>query len=282
MSSIPHPQDGHAERIAQTLVEARLAARALPGFPGLLPERLADAYAVQDLAIGIWPTAVAGWKVGYIAPERQERGGDDRVTGPVFADRIWADRGLRMPLPVIAGGFAAVEAEYIFRLGQDADPSQTRFDPEQAVSLVAALHIGVELAGSPMADINERGPNAVVSDFGNNAGVILGDEIPDWRGRADGSLHCETWVEGQCVGRGGAGRIHGGLLGALAFALGRCARRGMPARAGMLITTGAATGIHDVRIGQHCELRFTGLGAIRCEVIEARPGSSGFAGAAPA
>lgn len=276
MSSIPHAQDRHSERIAQALVEARLAARALPGFPGLLPQSLSEAYAVQDRAVGLWPTAVAGWKVGYIAPDRQERGGDDRVTGPVFADRIWADRGVRMPLPVIPGGFAAVEAEYIFRLGQDADPNQTRFDAKHAASLVTTLHIGVELASSPLADINERGPNAVVSDFGNNAGVILGMEVPSWRGRPDGSLHCETWVEGQCVGRGGAGRIHGGLLGALAFALGRCARRGMPAKAGMLITTGAATGIHVVRIGQHCELRFTGLGAVRCEVIAAQPGSSGF------
>jgi 2-keto-4-pentenoate hydratase len=274
---MPHAQDGPSDAIARTLVEARLAARALSGFPGELPATLAEAYAAQDRAIARWPTALAGWKVGYIAPERQEPGGDDRVTGPVFADRIWADQGSASRLPVIPGGFAAVEAEYIYRLGADADPDRMSWSPGDAVALVAALHIGVELAGSPMADINQRGPTAVVSDFGNNAGVILGMEIPKWHERSDDSLHCETWIEGHCVGRGGAGRIHGGLAGALAFALGRCARRGLPARAGMLITTGAATGIHDVRIGQQAELRFTGLGSIRCEVIQALPGSSGFA-----
>lgn len=261
---------------SSTLVAARLAAHALPGFPGPLPASLAAAYRIQDASIRAWPSAVAGWKIGYISPDMQEAGGDDRVTGPVFADRVWHDHGASTPLPVIPGGFAAVEAEYVFRLGHDAEAGRIDWSPAQAAELVASLHIGVEFAGSPMADINQRGPAAVVSDFGNNAGVILGREISQWRERAEASLHCETWIEGSCVGRGGAGRIHGGLLGALAFALSRCARRGLPMKAGMLVTTGAATGIHDVSIGQRCELRFTGLDAIRCHAIEARPGPSGL------
>ena len=55
-------------QIAQALVSARLAATALPGFPGTLPDGLEAAYASQDAAIALWPDELAGWKVGRIVP----------------------------------------------------------------------------------------------------------------------------------------------------------------------------------------------------------------------
>ena len=47
----------------------------------------------------------------------------------------------------------------------------------EAADMVGALHIGVEPASSPLATINELGPAVVVSDFGNNAGLLLGPEV---------------------------------------------------------------------------------------------------------
>ena len=64
--------------------------------------------------------------------------------------------------------------------------------------------------------------------------------------------------------------IPGGLLDALAFTLGRCARRGLPLRAGMLVTTGAATGIHDIRAGSRAAVRFGPWGEILCRAVSAR------------
>ena len=48
----------------------------------------------------------------------------------------------------------------------------------EARELVAAVHVGVETAGSPLATINDLGPCAIVADFGNNAGLIVGPELP--------------------------------------------------------------------------------------------------------
>ena len=87
---------------------------------------------------------------------------------------------------------------------------------------------------------------------------------------------CECFIDGYSVGHGGASSITGGLLGALAFALGRCARRGMPLRAGMLVTTGAATGIHDIRVGQHAQGDFGSWGAIECHAAAATPAVGEF------
>lgn len=264
---------------ADALVAARLAARPLAQFPGQLPADLAAGYACQDAAIALWPDHVVGWKVGYIAPARRDASGEDRVSGPIFSAALWPDQpGQCLDFPVFVGGFAAVEAEYVFRLAADAPADKLEWTPQEAAALVGSLHIGVETAGSPLATINELGPAVVASDFGNNAGLILGREIEDWANPATADLQCETRIEGETVGRGGAASIPGGLLGALAFALGRCARRGLPLRAGSLVTTGAATGIHDIRVGEVAHIDFGDLGEIVCRAVPATPRSESTTG----
>jgi 2-keto-4-pentenoate hydratase len=110
----------------------------------------------------------------------------------------------------------------------------------------------------------------VAADSGNHAGLILGVEIPDWRIRANETLVCETFVEGILVGRGGAASLAGGPAASLAFALGHCAAAGRPLRRGMLVTTGAATGIHDIEAGQTARIAFDGIGEIQCVARPAR------------
>ena len=133
------------------------------------------------------------------------------------------------------------------------------------------MHVGIETASSPLATINELGPTVVVSDFGNNAGLIVGPEIPNWNEFSYDQLTSETFVDDRRVGVGGAASIPGGPLAALAFALGRCARRGLPLKAGQLISTGATTGIHDIRIGQSARVVFRDVGEIRCHAVRATP-----------
>ncbi len=259
-----------AQAVAARFVHARLAGLPLPGYPGEPPADLAAGYAIQDAAIALWPGRVAGWKVGYISPERRDRSGEDRLVGPIFAAAVWPQApGAGNEVPVFVGGFAAVEAEYVFVLSADAPAAKTHWTAEEALALVSALHIGIETAGSPLATINVLGPAVVVSDFGNNAGLVLGPEIPDWRRLDEASLRCETFIDGASVGQGGAGSVPGGLGAALAFALGRCARRGFPLRAGTLVTTGAATGIHDILPGQHARIAFHPGGELQCRALPA-------------
>jgi 2-keto-4-pentenoate hydratase len=271
LDSSPDPRpDSDSQAIAAAFVAARRAGRALSDFPGQIPADLVAAYACQDAAIALWPDAVAGWKVGYIAAAQRDGSGDPRLVGPIFRNAVWSDRPSEvLDIPVFVGGFAAVEAEYIFRLGQDVPEGKTEFSRDEALALVAALHVGVETAGSPLATINQLGPRVVVSDFGNNAGLILGPEIPDWTRVSASSLRCHCHIDGLPVGSGGAESVPDGLAASLAFALGRCARRGIRLRAGALVTTGAATGIHDIRVGQVARLDFEGIGSIQCRAVAA-------------
>jgi len=177
---------------------------------------------------------------------------------------------MSLDFPVFAGGFAAVEAELVFRLGADAPAGKLHWTLDEAEALVADLYIGIETAGSPLATINELGPRVVVSDFGNNAGMLLGPKIADWRAARAPLLDCVSFIDGRKVGAGSVETLAGGPLVALAFALSRCARNGRPLRAGHLVTTGAVTGIHDIVAGQSARVDFGAHGSLRCRAVDAR------------
>jgi len=258
--------------IAQRLVQARRAAQALPLYPGPVPSTLTEGYACQDAAIRLWQRPVVGWKVGRLPPEWEATLGEERLVGPIFEGAVQAPAaGETGRFAVITEGFAAVEAEFVFRLGADAPVDKIHYTLDEAAALVDTLLVGVELAGSPLPLINVLGPPTVVSDFGNNTGLILGPAVPRWRELAADDLTCETFIDGRLVGEGGAASIGGGLLSALAFALSRCARRGYPLRKGMLISSGAATGIHDIVAGQRARISFGRWGELQCAAETAQP-----------
>ncbi len=259
------------DEIARTFVEARRDGRSLPDFPGAIPDDLVTAYQVQDLAIGRWDDSVVGWKVGYIAAERRDSSGDDRLLGPIFKRNLWNATGSIVEIPVFAaaGGFAAVEAEYVLELLADAPADKLDWTPEEAEALPAKLHIGVEVASSPLKTINVLGPRVVVCDFGNNNGLVLGGEVPNWTRCDEPELRAQTEIDGIVVGTGGATTLPGGLRAAYAFALSRSAKRGRPLKKGELIATGNATGIHDIAVGQQALIRFAGYGDISCKAVPA-------------
>ena len=260
-----------AEQVARRFVEARLSAKALGDYPGPMPDDLQSAYAIQEAAIALWPDKIAGWKVGRINPPDSDKYGEIRLAGPIFARAVFkASHGV-VDFPVFAGGFAAVEAEYVFEIGEDAPAQKTDWSLADAEAIAERLFVGIETAGSPLATINALGPTVVISDFGNNAGLILGTEVTDWRARDLMALSCETFVNGISVGRGSAGLLPGGPIEALRFTAQHCARRGRPLAKGTLVSTGAATGIHDLIPGDTARVEFAGIGHIESRAVPMRP-----------
>ncbi len=252
---------------ARAFTLARREARPLGEYPGALPETLAAAYAVQDEAIALWPDRIAGWKLGRINPPHDARYQAGRLAGPIFSRNVWMASQTPTTFGVIAGGFAAVEAEYVLELAEPA-PDRGGWTASDAAELVGRVHVGVEIAGSPFAGINDHGPAVTASDFGNNAGLILGGSIVDWRDRLAG-LTCAMRIDDQVVGTGGAASIPGGPLDSLAFLLNLMHTRGRRLEAGQLISTGAATGVHDIAAGQSAVADFGPDGAIACRAVVA-------------
>jgi 2-keto-4-pentenoate hydratase len=263
-----HMADGSGQ-VASSLVKARGEGRALTAYPGPIPKTMEDAYAIQDAAIGLWDDAIAGWKIGLVPGSLHASLGADRLAGPIFARSVLAANGSDKPVdfPIFPGGFAAVEAELIFRMGADAPAGKTSWTDEEAAALVESVHVGVETAGSPLPMINHLGPTVVASDFGNNFGVIVGAAIPDWRKRLE-ALSASTEIDEEPVGKGRPSSLPGGgPMAGLRFLLEHLARRGRPLKAGQLVSSGAVTGVHDIRTGQVAEITFPGCGEIRCRAV---------------
>lgn len=256
--------------IASSFVGARRDALALDGYPGNLPDKLDVAYRIQDFAIQSWPDRVDGWKVGRIPPDVEDRFGIDRLAGPIFAMSIHETGNNELiDMPVFVGGFAAIEAEYVAVIGHDASPDKFDWTADEAASMIADLRIGLEIASSPLPTINELGPTAVVSDFGNNAGLIVGPSIRDWQTRDLGTMQCRAYVGNDEVGEGGAFNLTGGFVRSVQFLLELAAHRGRPLTRGQFVATGQTTGIHDVVAGQNGRLDFGDDGSLACRLVAA-------------
>ncbi len=253
--------------IVENFVTARREARALRDYPGVVPADLATAYRCQEMAIERWPDRIGGWKVARIAPHAREQYPEERLIGPAFSRNIhYASSDTVVECPVFRGGFAAVEAEIVIRVARTSPADERTWTLDEAEGYVGSVHIGVEMASSPLATLNHLGPGAVISDFGNNWGVIVGEEIKDWRSLSQ--VAAQTFIDGSHVGQGTAS-IRDGALGALAFTLGKCAQRGRRLHEGDVISTGMITGVHDVRVGQTSRCVFENYGEVQCKIVEA-------------
>ncbi len=257
--------------IAARFVRARLDARSLGAYPGEVPADLATGYRCQDFAIDLWPDQIGGWKVGRIPVEIEGRFGSDRLAGPIFRKSIrHAKNGEALEMAVFADGFAAVEAEYVVIIKADAPAGKTEWSLDEAAAMIGDLRLGLEIASSPLSTINDLGPAAIVSDFGNNAGLIIGNSISDWQNRDLASMSCETFIGGRSVGTGGAFRLTGGPVRSVQFMLQLAAERGRPLQAGDFIATGQTTGIHDIAPGESALIVFNGDGEVGCKAVAAK------------
>lgn len=260
-----------ASRIAGRFLAARRAAAGLDDYPGDFPATLDEAYAIQDEAIANWGRPVIGWKVGRVPPPLIDRFGTDRLAGPIFAGEHARANGEAVAMPVFAEGFAAGEAEFLLRIGAAPPPGNGDYSLDEAAGLIGAVHAGIEIASSPLGIINELGPIAVISDFGNNNGLVIGPEIPDWRASGFEDWPVTMLIDGIESGAGRAASFPDGAIGAARFLFELMARRGIALTPGQWISSGAVTGVHRARPGQRIEARFRPGLSVACRLIAAEP-----------
>lgn len=262
-------KDAGAKAAAIAFVEARRNRKPLDAYPGEKPASLAEAYRIQDIAIDRWGDAPVGWKVGRINGADAQALGVDRLAGPIFPEFMWTTETAPAALGVFSGGFAAVEGEIVAIIGETPPADKTDWTADEALAIIGGLYAGVEIASSPYARINEDGPLVTISDFGNNFGLIIGDEIPDWRSLRLNEWQCQTHINDKLVGENAPSSIPGGPIESLRFLLANTAERGIPLTKGMAVCTGAVTGVHEIRIGQRARIAFAGVSPIEFTVTDA-------------
>ncbi|MGP7795675.1 2-keto-4-pentenoate hydratase [Sphingomonas sp. CLY1604] len=260
---MPQTDSASVQDTARAFVEARRDGRALPDYPGTIPPDLATAYRVQDAALDLASGAVAGWKVGRINPPVD---GIDRLSGPIFADTVFDATDGTLEMPIFADGFGAAEAEFLIRIGTAPEPAKTSYTMDEARALIDAVHIGIEIASSPFPGINTHGPTVTISDFGNNYGLIVGENIADWRSTDLNAWPITLDINGTRIGAATAATMLDGPIGAARFLFEHMAARGIALHPGQWISTGAVTGVHPVAVGDTVAATFDGRYTIGCTI----------------
>lgn len=255
--------------ISAALVKARLSCTMLDGFPGDIPETLEVGYAIQAQSIADWPQPVIGWKVAGVAPDYKDKFTVNRLVGPVFQDKVkrCAQNG-RVTVPVYRNGFIGMEAEYVVILKDDLLLPNRDVTLDDIPKLIGAVHIGAEVASSPMKMINVLGPTVIVSDFGNNFGVVIGPEIPNALTRKFSEHVVSVVIDGVEAGRKPTGDGEAGPFGAVVFLINHLRANGFDVPPGMIVSTGAITGVHSTHVGTHSVLTFEGFGEFSIDLTE--------------
>ena len=257
--------------VSETILKARKNCKGLSQFPGKLPKNLDTAYRIQDLSISNWNDKIIGWKVGGIPPDQQAALGNTKLGGPIYKDYLQHYTGTRVSMPIYAEGYAAIEAEFIIELADCASLPATGLEEKQLLEVVSNMYIGVEIASSPIQNINGFGPVGPVSDFGNNTGLIVGSCIDNWRDVALSSVDVIVNIDGEIHGPTRVGPGLDGPLGSVKFLIENLKQRGYDIPSGTLVSCGAITGVHDANLGAVSSIEFVGLGKIELELTQRLP-----------
>lgn len=259
-----------AQSVAASFVRARREARVLPSFPGTQPADLAQAYRIQDAAIALDGRPVIGWKVGRINPPLDSTLGTNRLSGPIFADTVVAPASSEVPaMPVFVGGFAAAEAEILLHVARGWDGTIPQGDAATG-AIIDEIRLGIEIASSPYPGINADGPAVTASDFGNNAGLVLGPVLDGWEQIDLCAITVRTVIDGEVAGEATAATMLDGPFGAVRFLLANLTQRGFDLSNGLWVSSGAITGVHPVTPGQLVTARFGSHGEVRCAIAPAQ------------
>jgi 2-keto-4-pentenoate hydratase len=266
-----HELDASTQEIVERFHKARQSATPLNSFPGgSIPATLEDAYTVQNALIDRWQDTLVGWKVGQIPADLQSGLACDRLAGPIFLQTLRCLPTGKVSMPIFEGGFAAIEAEFVAKIKEDCPRGKVDWTLEEAENLIDSLHIGIEVASSPLQNINGYGPCAVVCGYGNNNGLLVGQAIEDWQSLSLSQLRTSSVIDGEEIGTGGASNLKGGFLRSVQFAAEHAAANGRPLQKGQYIATGQTNGIHEVVPGQSVSCLFDGYGSLSLEIVHSQ------------
>lgn len=201
-------------------------------------DNIEAAYAVQQHVVALREISgdhVVGRKVGLTARAVQDQLGVHEPTIGTLMESMQVHDGGVVPVRRLLQPL--VEAEVVFRLGEDIDDEDV--DVDRARAAVSEVLAGIEVVDSRV----ENWDITRVDTIADNASAGLFVTATEGRpvGTLDlGEFAMELRCNGKVVSRGaGTDNFHGDPLRGLAWLAGEASRRGTPLRAGQLVLAGA-------------------------------------------
>jgi 2-keto-4-pentenoate hydratase len=241
-----------AQAAAQRLLAAREQAAGVP-FREILPADRAGAFAIQDATVATLG-AIGGWKVGAKAIDAQPAcaplpASGILPTGAVLQGPRWRLRG--------------VELEVAFRLGRDLDPQGRLLSRAEIAAAIDHVLPVIEVVETRLADWRQSDPLASLADLQSHGALVLGapaavaPETVDLR-----QLEAYLAFDGQAVASARGANPAADVWRLLAWLALHCSERGVPLRAGQIITTGSCTGMLFAPEGAAVLGQLAGIGQV--------------------
>lgn len=211
-----------------------------------------DAYRVQDGVFAeLWPGAKpAAWKAG---------GPSDKVVpnaAPIAPENV-----LHSPASVAAArmNMLGVEAEVAFRLMADLPARAKPCSERRAAAAIGEVLVAIELCDTRIAGWKESSGLWKLADFQTSGALVAGSGTKDWL-KIDFLQQEVEFAIGDRVLKAKGSHAFGNPFRLIPWIADHCAKRGMPLRAGDIVTTGAWNGLQIAKPGDAVTARFPGIG----------------------
>ena len=212
-----------------------------------------QAYAVQnELIAKLGP--VAGWKVGAASDQAEPN------CAPLPASVVVA-QGTALAVP--ARSMRGIELEVAVRLGTDLLPGDALLPPEAIARAIDAVLPAIEIVDTRLAEGRGAPVPAKLADLQSHGALVLGAPVKvDPRSIDLRTLHTRVWFDGQPAADTTGGHPAPDILRLVAWLARHAQARGLPLRAGQVITTGSCTGLVMAPAGARIEGEVAGLGRV--------------------
>jgi 2-keto-4-pentenoate hydratase len=228
----------------------------------IAPRDLDEACAVQEATVAALG-GCGGWKVGAASPTATPTFAPLPRDGMRPAGEPWTS----------TAPWAAVEVEIAFRAARtvDADLAERLDDRAAVEEAFDAVMVAVEIVESRLADWALAPPLAKTADLLSHGALIVGTPLP----LRDCTLDfARSTARLDLPGRDPivttAANPAGDPLRLLRPLARHCVDRGLPLRAGQIVTTGSFTGMTDVVGATEFAAAIAGLGGLRSSIVVAR------------
>lgn len=250
-------QEERLERAARLLADARKTGRKLAALPAdSRPTTVAEALAVQEVALRLNHARPGGWKAG--GPT-----GAATTCAPMYAADLYASPA---SISVAAYPGLKVEGEIAFHLHSALPASGRPYRDEQVSDAVSLMCAALEIGVSRYQDFEAVSILEKIADNLGNGGFVHGGGTDQWRKLDPKRLHVTMEVNGKsCVDK--IGDKPGGEPFALLVWAANHANGDAGLAAGDFVTTGSWTGLYAAQRGDEIRVKFDGVGevSLRCD-----------------
>lgn len=247
---------------------SRATFRALGG--AFAPADTEAAYRIQDSFIAQLlqqrQGSLAGYKIAITTPAMRDMVGfQDSVSGRLFSDQLYRSGDTIRARDYVR---LIVEFEIAFELARDLPASESPWTGASILEHVKCAYPALEIADDRLADYPslKQSVLTLIADNAWNQGLVLGEPVTGLDAASLQALEGIAFIDESEVGRGTGRDVLGHPLDALAWLANHLVTRGLPVRAGDIVTTGSLVKSQFPVAGNRIAFRLPGFGEVHLAV----------------